>query len=96
MGNGAKRWMVTAAVAIAFLTPALGADLPLAPETKSDPAQAPADPNPLAPPVAACLEWSDGCRICKRAADGQVSCSNVGIACVPKAVNCSTLDPPVR
>ena len=63
---------------------------------KSAPAQAPAGSSPFAPPVAACLEWTDGCRVCQRAAGGPVSCSNVGIACVPKAVNCTTIDAPTR
>jgi hypothetical protein len=43
----------------------------------------------LAPPTAACLEWSDGCRTCQRPADGEIACSNVGIACVPKPNQCT-------
>ena len=51
-------------------------------------------PLPLAParwppPTAACLEWTDGCRVCQRAPNGEASCSNVGIACVPKAEECT-------
>jgi hypothetical protein len=70
---------------------AVAADLPLkparpAPATR---APAPASASPLAAPSAACLEWSDGCRVCQRAAGGEVSCSNVGIACVPKEEQCT-------
>jgi hypothetical protein len=80
--------------AAAAVSTATAADLPLAPAPKSEPAQAPA--SPLAPPTATCREWSDGCRTCQRAAAGEVSCSNVGIACVPKAAQCSASDTPAR
>ena len=100
MGDRLRCWLIAAA--LISIAPALAADLPLAPEPKSAPAQAPAGANPLAPPAAACLEWTDGCRVCQRAAGGQgaaggqASCSNVGIACVPKAVSCTTVDAPTR
>jgi len=94
MAVGVRRWLIAAA--LIAIAPALAADLPVAPEPKSAPAQAPAGANPLAPPAAACLEWTDGCRVCQRAAGGQASCSNVGIACVPKAVSCTTIDAPTR
>jgi hypothetical protein len=77
--------VLTAAVLSA--PPASAADLPPAP--KSEPAQAPAAAGPLAPPNATCREWSDGCRTCRRAENGDVSCSNVGIACVPKEAACT-------
>jgi len=67
--------------------PAVAADLPLKPARPAQPA-APANASPLAAPSAACLEWSDGCRVCQRAPGGEVSCSNVGIACVPKEQQC--------
>jgi hypothetical protein len=72
--------------------PAIAADLPLkpahpAPAAASTPA--PASTRPLAAPNAACLEWTDGCRVCQRAPGGEASCSNVGIACVPKAEECT-------
>jgi hypothetical protein len=63
----------------------MAADLPL----KSPPASKPAAASPLAAPSAACLEWSDGCRTCQRAASGEIACSNVGIACVPKEDQCT-------
>src|SRR5512140_1942341 len=38
----------------------------------------------------ACLQWSDGCRICSRGAEGKPAvCSNIGIACQPAAVTCT-------
>ncbi len=41
-----------------------------------------------------CLEWTDGCTICKKQADkkqgdGSVACSTVGAACVQTAPVCS-------
>ncbi|MDP4005157.1 hypothetical protein [Methylobacterium sp. NEAU K] len=35
----------------------------------------------------ACLEWSDGCSVCQRLADGP-ACSLPGIACQPGALRC--------
>ena len=96
MGDGVKLLLIAAA--LISIAPALAADLPLEPKTEPAPApvQAPADANPLQPPSASCREWSDGCRICVRAADDAVSCSNVGIACTPKAVTCTAADVPAR
>lgn len=36
---------------------------------------------------ATCAEWSDGCRVCQRLADGP-GCSLPGIACVPTEARC--------
>ena len=80
------------AVALAAASVSLAADLPLKPARPADPATA----NPMTPPTAACREWSDGCRTCQRGAGGEVSCSNVGIACVPKAAACTATDSPTR
>ena len=88
MGGGLRRWLI-AAVLIS-IAPALAADLPL------EPRRAPMEANPHQPPSATCREWSDGCRTCQRNAGGEVSCSNVGIACVPKAATCTASDPPAR
>jgi hypothetical protein len=67
---------------------ALATDLPLKPAHPA-PVTAPAKTSPLPSPNAACLEWTDGCRVCQRAPNGEPSCSNVGIACVPKAEECT-------
>jgi len=91
MGDGVKRLLIAAA--LIFIAPALAADLPLAPAPKPTPA---AEGNPLTPPSATCREWTDGCRTCVRAAEGAVSCSNVGIACTPKAMTCTASDAPAR
>jgi hypothetical protein len=78
-------------VALALMGQAIAADLPLKPARPAQPAApaAPANASPLAAPSAACLEWTDGCRVCQRTAGGEASCSNVGIACVPKAEECT-------
>lgn len=34
-----------------------------------------------------CLEWTDGCQVCKRWPEG-VACSLPGIACEPSALRC--------
>ena len=65
------------------------------------PASADIPPPPVAPKAIAdfaddkpnCLEWTDGCTICKkqgdRSRDGSVACSTVGAACVQTAPVCS-------
>jgi hypothetical protein len=35
-----------------------------------------------------CSEWTDGCRTCSRSDAGEPICSNIGIACEPKAIVC--------
>ncbi len=75
-------------VLAALMGQAIAADLPLKPVRPAQPA-APANASPLAAPSAACLEWTDGCRVCQRSPNGETSCSNVGIACVPKAEECT-------
>lgn len=46
------------------------------------PAQAYGEDHP------ACREWTDGCLVCARQADGSAACSMVGTACLPAAVVC--------
>lgn len=41
---------------------------------------------------AACAEWSNGCRVCIRRADGP-ACSLPGIACTPGASACTRQEP---
>ena len=36
-----------------------------------------------------CLTWTDQCRSCQRAADDQIHCNNIGIACQPAAIACT-------
>jgi hypothetical protein len=35
-----------------------------------------------------CMVWTDRCVTCEREAAGRISCSNIGIACQPRAVEC--------
>jgi hypothetical protein len=37
-----------------------------------------------------CVEWTDGCRVCRRIAANEMSCSNVGIACRLEAIRCTS------
>lgn len=37
----------------------------------------------------ACLEWTDGCRVCARSPGGAAACSNIGIACLPQKLRCT-------
>jgi hypothetical protein len=84
--------VLTAVLFLLLTLPSLAAatDLPLKPAApaRSSAPPAPANASPLTPPTDACLEWSDGCRTCQRPAGGDVTCSNVGIACVPKQSQC--------
>jgi hypothetical protein len=75
-------------LAITFAGHATAADLPLKPARPAQPA-APPNASPLAAPNPTCVEWTDGCRVCQRSPNGETSCSNVGIACVPKAEECT-------
>jgi len=84
-------WLI-GLLALALAGPAFAADLPLKPAPRPvQPKSAPTPPAAAkaAGPDTACLEWTDGCRVCQRAAGGEVSCSNVGIACVPKPEECT-------
>jgi hypothetical protein len=38
----------------------------------------------------ACREWTDGCRGCRRIDSTTIDCSNIGIACQPKSIQCSS------
>jgi hypothetical protein len=63
--------------------PARAADIPNFPKVRAAPA-APGNGLP-----AGCLEWTDGCRVCMRLKDGSQACSNIGIACLPRAARCT-------
>jgi hypothetical protein len=36
-----------------------------------------------------CIEWTDGCRVCRRIDANEMSCSNVGIACRLEEIRCT-------
>lgn len=41
-----------------------------------------------------CSQWTDGCISCTRGTEGEAPfCSNIGIACQPRAVRCVSRDP---
>lgn len=42
-----------------------------------------------------CMEWTDGCRTCRRPESGDPFCSNMPIACQPVAISCARrVEPP--
>ena len=57
-----------------------GADLKFRP---SQPPLAKSGPIELQDVDRACREWTNGCRVCERTANGEFNCSNIGIACQP-------------
>lgn len=72
--------MLRLALLFAFIAPALADEAPPPREEASLASFAAAHPE--------CVEWSDGCALCKRAMS--VSCSPPGIACQPKDIVCKT------
>jgi hypothetical protein len=58
------------------------------------PAKAPVPPNDPAvqaqPP--GCAAWTDRCVTCQRDG-GKITCSNIGIACQPQAIECVRSEP---
>lgn len=42
-----------------------------------------------------CQRWTDDCVNCTRGANGEApTCSNIGVACQPKAIRCTAADVP--
>jgi hypothetical protein len=68
--------------------------LPSADIVPDAPAKSPVPPNDPAvqAPLRGCVEWTDGCVTCQRDA-GKITCSNIGIACQPQAVECVRAEP---
>jgi hypothetical protein len=65
-----------------FANPVL-AQAPVVPSDAQEKAVAAfGDDNP------ACLEWTDGCFVCKSGPDNDPSCSTAGAACVQAAPRC--------
>jgi hypothetical protein len=63
--------------------------LPDAPAAKSP--LPPNDPAVQAQPPG-CAAWTDRCVICQRDG-GKITCSNIGIACQPQAIECVRAEP---
>jgi hypothetical protein len=40
-----------------------------------------------------CLAWTDKCRTCARAEADAINCSNIGIACQPAEITCTSRPP---
>jgi len=40
-----------------------------------------------------CIAWTDTCRTCTRGDGDTVHCSNIGIACQPAEITCTTRQP---
>jgi hypothetical protein len=87
--------VVTAVAASAAETPppcancATGQTLPSADVVPEVPPQPPVPSNDPAVQahVPGCAVWTDRCVTCQRDA-GKISCSNIGIACQPQAIEC--------
>ena len=60
---------------------AIAAELPV-PSAEDISIQAYGDKNKT------CQAWTDGCRSCERSG-AEATCSNIGIACQPKAISCT-------
>lgn len=74
------------------VTIAILAALLAAPAFGQTPAPPPADDpsiHAFADRDKTCMAWTDQCHACTRAASGEVSCSNIGIACQPAAITCT-------
>jgi hypothetical protein len=75
------RFTLTAAITLALLSAATAQTPTPAQEEVSLHAFGDADKT--------CQEWTDGCRACTRPEGGEAVCSNIPIACQPKAISCS-------
>jgi len=75
-----------AGIVLAVAAFALGASAQTPPPT---PAQEEASLHGFGDADKTCQEWTDGCRTCMRPESGEAVCSNIGIACQPKAINCT-------
>ena len=75
------------AVASGAASRVAGTALPAADSVPGLPAT-PAPESAAQSGVAGCAAWTDRCVVCERRSEGRVSCSNIGIACQPQAVQC--------
>jgi hypothetical protein len=85
---------IAAVLAIVVAARAAEQTLPSADVVPDAPASRPVPPND--PAVQAhlpgCAVWTDRCVNCQRDA-GKITCSNIGIACQPQAVECLRAEP---
>jgi len=85
-----QRFRLTAAIIAALLiaTAARAAEIDIPP---------PAKPKELSVHVNQpnCMRWTDECVNCTRGANGEApTCSNIGLACQPKAIRCTAAEIP--
>src|SRR5258707_7216860 len=66
--------------------------LPSADVVPDQPATVPSNDPAVQAHLPGCAVWTDRCVICQRDA-GKISCSNIGIACQPQAVECVRAEP---
>jgi len=66
--------------------------LPSADVVPDPPATVPSNDPAVQAHLPGCAVWTDRCVICQRDA-GKISCSNIGIACQPQAVECVRAEP---
>ena len=87
--------VVLAALVTALTVHAAEPALPTADMVPDAPAKRalPPDDPAVQARLPGCAVWSDRCVTCEREA-GQISCSNIGIACQPQAVECVRSEPP--
>src|ERR1700730_5338846 len=83
-----------AAAARAAETPASAPDrtLPSADIVPDLPANVPPNDPAVQAHLPGCAVWTDRCVTCQRDA-GRITCSNIGIACQPQAVECVRPEP---
>jgi hypothetical protein len=67
------------------LTSAASAQAP----SQTTPAQEAASMRGYGDDEKSCQEWTDACVTCQRSDAGEPVCSNIGIACQPKAISCT-------
>ena len=79
------------------------ASVPALAQNESEPATTEARPalNAVSPSMLGfgereklCLAWSDGCVTCLRSELGGAVCSNIGISCQPKDIQCTRQSEP--
>jgi len=63
----------------------------IVPDAPAKPSVPPNDPAVQAQ-LPGCAEWTDRCVTCQRDA-GKITCSNIGVACQPQAVECVRAEP---
>lgn len=82
-----------------YLTIAITAALLIAADARAAEIEIPPPARPKELPVHVnqpnCGRWTDECVNCARSADGQAPvCSNIGFACQPKAIRCTSTEIP--